>query len=485
MKAIERQYTFTYFPFELTLLGAALSNSSMPNELRNGSFRFDPPIYYPPTSPLRAGSSETISLSDPFHAPQFIYKAATPNPASATDLGSTGASTAVAAKVKAATEEEPKPLRPVPAIQLSNKIHVVGFDPHARFITHALTADPQLPPVQILIHNPLPVKTWGQEGRAINIHDSRGHPISTRNIICPDYVNPYPWKIRAPMPILHNIIVSTTSRAILPTLYALRDRIDRRTTICLLEPGLGVVETLNEEIFQVPALRPNYVICHSTHKLSRHSYYMYSVRHIPGRLYLYAVPRDDEDEDIDRVTSQILGSQHTQHLIDLLSAAPELDVVSTTWLQMLVHKLPDMMFESLADTLSAVLDCKYDLVRSNRKAMGLWNELFDETVNIISSLPEHQDHRKKFRFLHERRFASNLRMRLERQGSEYSKWIAAVRRGRQPPIPYVNGYFVRRAQEVGVNHETNSLVMSMVEAKVESRRKMHQIPFNLVQDYDD
>ncbi|KAI1478255.1 hypothetical protein F4774DRAFT_386395 [Daldinia eschscholtzii] len=454
----------------------------MPNEPRNDSFCLDPPIYYPPTSPQRLGSSESVSISHPFYASPLISKVATPAPPSAR------ASTAVAAaaaEINTPTEEEAKPLRPIPNIKLSNKIHVVGFDPHARFITHALSANPKLPPVQILTHSPIPLRSWGQEGRAINIHDSQGHPISTRNIICPDYVNPRTWKLRAPPPVLDNIIVSTTSRAVLPTLYALRDRIDRRTTVCLMEPGLGAVEKLNEELFQVPALRPNYVICHSTHKLSRHSYYKYSIRHIPGRLYLYAVPRDDEDEDIDRATSEILGSQHTQHMIDLLSAASELDAVSATWLQMLIHKLPDMMFESLADALSAVLDCRYDLVRSNRNAMGLWHELFDETVHIISSLPESQNHRKKFRFLHERRFAAMLRVRLENQGREYSKWISEVRRGREPPIQFTNGYFVRRAQEVGVNHETNSLVMSMVEAKVESRRKMHQIPFNLMEDYDD
>ncbi|KAI1463683.1 uncharacterized protein F4812DRAFT_237816 [Daldinia caldariorum] len=454
----------------------------MPNELRNGSFRLDPPIYYPPNSPQRAGSGEGISLPHLFYASPLITEVATSD---LTDSDPTGASTAVPVKMTVPTEEEAKFLRPVPPIQLSNKIHVVGFDAHAKFITHALAANPKLPPVQILTHNPLPLKTWGQEGRAINIHDSRGHPLSTRNIICPDYVNPFPWRTRGLKPILHNIIVSTTSRALLPTLYALRDRIDRRTTICLLEPGLGAVEALNEGVFRVPALRPNYVICHSTHKLSKHSYYKYSLRHIPGRLYLYAVPRDDEDEEIDRVMSQILGSRHTQHMINLLSAATELDAVSTSWINMLIHKLPDMMFESLADTLSAVLDCRYGLVRSNRNAMGLWHELFEETVNIISSLPEFQNHRKKFRFLHERKFGTDLKVRLERQESEYSKWIGQVRRGRQPPVPYVNGYFVRRAQEVGVSHETNSLVMSMVEAKVESRRKMYQIPFNLVQDYDD
>ncbi|KAI0119865.1 hypothetical protein F4814DRAFT_447686 [Daldinia grandis] len=452
---------------------------------RNDGFRLDPPIYYPPTPPQKGWSRDGVSPSYPFYTAPPTSKIATPShPATREGLDSATASAAVAARVGVETETESNTQRSVPAIRLSNKIHIVGFDPHARFVAHALAADPKLPPVQMLTHNPIPMKAWGQEGRAVSIHDSKGHPISSREIPCPDYVS-HRYKSPVHEPVLDNIILSTAARAAFPTLYALRERIDRRTTVCLLEPGLGLMEMLNEEVFVTPSLRPNYVICHSSHKLARHSYYKYSIRHIPGDLYLYAVPRDDEDEDIDRITSQLLGSQHTRHMIDLLSAASDLNAVDVSWLQLLLQKLPDMIFESLADTLSSILDCSFNLIRCNKNAMRMWENMLAETIHIISSLPEFQGHRKKLRFLHERQFATKLRVRLERQGTEYSRWIAEVRMGKEPPVQFINGYFVKRAQEVGVDHRNNSLAISMVKAKVESRRKMHEIPFKLIPEYDD
>lgn len=460
--------------------------AAMPDlQRRNDGFRLDPPIYYPPTSPQNGGSREGVSPSYPFYTSPPISKIATPpHPSTKEDSDSARASAAVAAQVGAETETESNSPRPVPAIRLSNKIHVVGFDPHARFVAHALAADPKLPPVQMLTHNPISMKAWGQEGRAVSIHDSKGHPISSREILCPDYVSRR-YKSLGYQPILDNIILSTAARAAFPTLHALRKRIDRRTTVCLLEPGLGLMEMLNEEVFDVPALRPNYVICHSSHKLARHSYYKYTIRHIPGKLYLHAVPRDDEDEDIDRVTSQLLGNQHTKHMIGLLSAASDLNAVGISWRRLLLEKLPDMIFESLADTLSAILDCSFNLIRCNKNAMRLWENMLAETIHIISSLPEFEGHRKKLRFLHERQFATKLRVRLERQGAEYSRWVADVRMGKEPPVQFVNGYFVRRAQEVGVDHRNNSLAISMLKARVESRRKMHEVPFKLIPEYDD
>ncbi|KAI8957484.1 hypothetical protein F5Y11DRAFT_363732 [Daldinia sp. FL1419] len=456
---------------------------------RNDGFRLDPPIYYPPTSPQKGGSRDGVCPSYPFYTSPPISKIATPpRPSIKREPDSSEASMEAAAavaeaEVNAQIEAESKPLRPVPVIRLSNKVHIVGFDLHARFVAYALAANPKLPPVQMLIHKPRPMRAWGEEGRAISIHDSKGRIISSRNIVCPDYIN-RPYQPTGLLPVLDNVILSTVSRAAFPTLYGLRNRIDRRTTVCLIQPGLGLMEMLNEEVFDVPALRPNYVICHSSHQLSRHSHYKCSLRHIPGKLYIHAVPRDDEDEDIDRVTSQLLGNQHTQHMVDILSAASDLDVVNVSWRELLLEKLPDMIFASLADTISVILDCSFDLIRRNQNAMRLWDNMLNETINIISSLPEFREHRKKLRFLHERRFAANLRIRLERQGTERSKWLAEVGRGQEPPVEFINGYFVRRAQELGIDHKSNSLAISMVKAKVESMRKQYEISFSLRAEYD-
>jgi hypothetical protein len=42
--------------------------------------------------------------------------------------------------------------------------------------------------------------------------------------------------------------------------------------------------------------------------------------------------------------------------------------------------------------------------------------------------------------------------------------------GAEPPIDYFNGYFVRRAKELGLDHKHNSMAMEMVKARLATRR---------------
>lgn len=364
-------------------------------------------------------------------------------------------------------QHEPAELAPI--VKLSDKIHVVGFDPHARLITHALAAVPELPPVQMLIHNTMPLTKWGEEGRAINVFDYDLTPRSTQNIRCPEYIGN--WRVRlGKKPILDNIVVSTLSGAVLPTMYHLRPYIDRRTTLCLLQPGLGMMELLNEHVFVHPELRPNYVLCHSEHRLERHSSYKYSLRHLPGNLLLCAVPRDG-DSELDKRTAEALGSQHSRHLVDLLISADDLQASGRFWELFLRRKLPSMIYQSLADTLSVMLGCRYDELRGDHYAMSMWSKLLNETLDIVSALPEARTHPELFSYFYEPSFRRRLKKKLERSAGQYSRWISMVRRGQMPPVDYCNGYFVRRARELGLAHAQNSFALYTVKARQAGRHR--------------
>ncbi|XXH03142.1 hypothetical protein Hte_009536 [Hypoxylon texense] len=380
-------------------------------------------------------------------------------------------------EVEAEAEPEPEPVEPVPIIKLSDKIHIVGFDTNAKFIAQGLAAIPNLPPLRILTHYPISMTKWRQEGRAIDILDRQGFPVSSREIPCPELIHKY--RIRLGLsPILDNIILSTASGAALFTLAKLRPYIDRRTTLCLVQPGLGLIELLNKRVFDNPALRPNYVLCHSEHKLSRHSSYVYSLRHVPGQLLLHAVPRD-QDEDLDWKTAQALGSQHTQHMIHLLSTAEDLNAVGLPWHLFLLQKLPDMIYQSLIDTISVILGCRFDQIRHNFYAMSMWKKMLTETLQIVSLLPEFHDHPWIVEQFNRPSFRRKLRVRLERSGSEYSQWISMVRKGQVPPVDFFNGYFVRRARDVGINAAQNSLAVDLVKARQAGRHRELQLAIPL------
>ncbi|KAI2634902.1 hypothetical protein GGS26DRAFT_551800 [Hypomontagnella submonticulosa] len=468
---------------------------------RNDAFRLDPPIYYPPTLPNQGNPREDGLRGYPFYKPPtfkiVVPRERAPEPISDEPKAEAAADEAALAEVEAEDTVETQVLGPLPDIQLSDRIHIVGFDLHAKLMAHALAAVPDVPRPTMLTRHKISIQNWGVEGRAVKIYDSEGNLLSTRNVPCPEFLDHneiltgmgYHGILRREIgqpPSLENVIISIAPSAAYRAIHSLRHYIDRRTTLCLHQPGLGLMEMLNDNVFTDPSLRPNYVFCHSGHKLEKHSTCVYSVKHIPGKLLLYAVPRGG-DPDMNLRTSQFYGSQHTQHMIDLLSSANELRTTVPEWHVFLRRKLPGMIFQSLADTISVILGCRFDQIRRDRYAVRLWNDMLTETIEIVTSFPEFSDHPDILGYFHGGSFQRQLARKLEQQGSHYSQWISLVRRGNITPIDFFNGYFVRRAKELGVAHEQNRLAISLVKARVTNRyRELSlDVPLGLTPRMDD
>ncbi|KAI0437031.1 hypothetical protein F4803DRAFT_177318 [Xylaria telfairii] len=355
--------------------------------------------------------------------------------------------------------DEPRPRR----------IHILGFSAHARFIAHAIASTPGVP-VSIIAHHPKVMTRWGEEKRMLSLYDSAGRHTSSVEIPCPEALLASPQSRRSvadPDYFLDHVIVDVMSAAILPSLAALRHRIDSQTTICLLQPGLGLMERLNEAVFTDPVTRPNFVLGHSTHLVSKFSSLLYSMKYKrSGGLYLHAVSRSAEDPPPDQ-SSIDEGKQQSQHLARLLSSAETLNVTGLSWDRFLARKLPWLIFCSAADAICVSLGCRYKAIYHNPHARNLWENLLDETAVIVSQLPELTPEKRLY-------FAGNgfrrqLRTFLVAMGPSISPWISRVRWGEVPPVDYFNGYIVRRAQELGLDHTHNAVALETVKARMLAR----------------
>ncbi|KAI0019083.1 hypothetical protein F4780DRAFT_748362 [Xylariomycetidae sp. FL0641] len=387
---------------------------------------------------------------------------------------------------------------PEPHYGLSNQVHVLGFNTHARFIAHAFAGNPDLPEVQLMAHHASVISKWGDEGRSISLHDRTGLHLSSHEVPCPEWLGNtrQPLSLRQlqadkEMGYIDNLVVSTQSWAILPSLRRLRNRIDNRTTLCLLNPGLGLMEKLNEQVFDDWAKRPNYVLGHSSHTLSKHSYRVYSLmQRKKGGLFLYGVPRS-HDSDFEAPVQDParfepgsptnVGMQHTSHFLKLCSSSGELGVTAVPWDTLLTRKLIWMVYSSLADSISVVLGCRYSEIWHQENAMRLWNMLLEETMHIISQFPEYKQRPYFLKHLSGSRFASKLFRQLRKQGDAYSPWISWVRNGYEPPVDLINGYFVGRAKRLGLEHRYNSTVIRIVKSRHWGRRHelLNDIPLGL------
>lgn len=365
-----------------------------------------------------------------------------------------------------------------PSLHVSNKIDIIGFSSHAKFLAHALSAGQGLPPIGIYAHHKSIMTRWGLENRSMSLYDPRGGLVSSHAIRCPHLIYDYRRYRYLQNPkdadFFDNLIIDTTYAAVIPSLAALRNRIDRRTTICLIHTGLGLMEKINETFFPDPLERPNFVLAHSTHKLSKHSFYKYAIKQKNvGQLHLHGVPKS-AGPIVDKSSPAYEGMVQYQYFLKMLATSENLGVVGLPWVRFMTNKMPGMVFSSLADTISVILGCRYNALHPNPHAMVMWNNMLDEILEIISGFPELQGEgylKHRLAYFKTSTFKRKLKTHLITQGTNISPWVKRVRMGGEPPIDYFNGYFIQRAKELGLDHKHNALAMEAVKARVVARKK--------------
>ncbi|KAH7037121.1 uncharacterized protein B0I36DRAFT_313368 [Microdochium trichocladiopsis] len=360
------------------------------------------------------------------------------------------------------------------AAPLSDRIHLGGFNVHARYLLHALVGLEGLPPVQVLTQHHQPSVAWAKEGRSISVHDHQGNLISARPFPCPQYVGPPKSKLRSlgsyggKAPTIDNLLVALDDCSVEPFMRNLKRSITNNTTVCLLGDGLGMMEDLNARVFTDPASRPHYILGLSTHEVSTHSGTKVSIRHRwhkrGSALYLSTPVEYTSSVPFDRLDL----SPRSQHLLDILSSSPELGARRLPWNRFIQRKLPGMIHSSLVDSISVMLGCRFNQIAERKHGRSLWNTMLSETLRIIAAMPEVEP--EVARYFSSQKFRHELWAKLNRQGSTYSRWISLIRAGRRPPVDHINGYFVRRAQELGVNCKHNTTALSVVQFKYSLRR---------------
>jgi len=359
---------------------------------------------------------------------------------------------------------------------LSKRIDIVGFTPHTKFLAHSLSVSGHTP-VGIYVHSKFPLTQWGLENREMTVYNQALAPVSSTPVPYPTYIFDRRRYSGGPRDLgfFDNLIVDMSAASGISFFMELKARIDRRTTICLMHPGLGEMEMLNQKVFRDPANRPSYVLGYSTYNIAKVSGKMFSIQHrdaYPARILLHGVV-----ETYGTTTAEMARAEEqrrqTQNLIHIMSSVPPLNIVPVPWDIYLDSKLPKMIFKSLADTISVILGLQYRHIAPNAPAMRLWNNLLEEILFVISKFPELQAEgrpRRVYERLKGPTFRKTLLNYLACQDQNVSHWISWVRYGGGVPIDYFNGYFVKRAKELGLSTPYNDMAIDTVKSRIAQRR---------------
>lgn len=354
-------------------------------------------------------------------------------------------------------------------------VHVLGFDPKAYFIAHCLAGYEYLNPVKLLIHKRAIWNTWEREGKRLLLLQGVNrilHDRAEAEWIGTGYMARSNEHIE-------QLVVTVPCHQTRQAIENIKHRIDHRTTICLVQDGLGVVEELNATLFVDPTTRPTYIVGHSTAYIGHYkpTFFAAMLRN-PGKLYLTPMERG-VGLPFFSYHPPIERRVHGVKFLRTLVGTHGLGAGGFSLENYLVKKLPEMVFQSIIEPMAIALDTTYDQVLRNQHAILLADELLEELFNVIWAMPELNNSYKLVKFCGMEALRKHTVNRLANKGNSQSQYLAHVRAGRMVDIDYLNGYFVKRGQELGIKTSRNEMMLEIVKARVESRKKQLRglVPF--------
>ncbi|RMY62646.1 hypothetical protein D0863_10886 [Hortaea werneckii] len=293
---------------------------------------------------------------------------------------------------------------------------------------------------------------------------------------------------------IHNLIVTTKAPLTVSALLPLRHRLGPQSTICFLQNGMGVVDEVNKQLFPKEEDRPNYVQGIITHGVNvppavaeRDPFYAVHAGH--GTIALGLLPRAEnqskdhapnpEQDGTAGATSPSTPtsppSRHRQvqpeawntarYLLRTLTRTPVLAAVGFPPTELLQQQLEKLAVNSILNLLTALIDSRNGDILHNFALTRTMRLMLAETSLVIRSLPElHALPNVNVRFSASR--LETLVVSVAHQTRDnVSSMLADVRGGRRTEIEFINGYIVRRGEEMGIKCVVNYAMMQAVLGK--------------------
>ncbi|KAF2773825.1 hypothetical protein EJ03DRAFT_323197 [Teratosphaeria nubilosa] len=271
---------------------------------------------------------------------------------------------------------------------------------------------------------------------------------------------------------IHNLIVTTKAATTIAALTRIKHRIDSSTTICFLQNGMGIVDDVNKELFPDPDVRPTYVQGIITHGVNvppevGESDPFFAVHAGHGTIALgLVIPRDvPRNADGDAHQTEDLDNPSARYLVRTLTRTPVLCATAFTPTELLQQQLEKLAVNSVINPLTSLIDARNGAILNNHFLARTMHLLLAETSLIIRNLPE----LRNIPNVNTRFSASRLKQLVINQAfkskDNVSSMLADVRAGKRTEIEYINGYIVKRGEEIGIKAVVNYSMHTVVQGK--------------------
>jgi 2-dehydropantoate 2-reductase len=139
--------------------------------------------------------------------------------------------------------------------------------------------------------------------------------------------------------------------------------------------------------------------------------------------------------------------------------------VAETPSSLLLYQLEKLALNAIINPLTALMDCENGEILYNYSFTRVMRMLLIEISSVICALPELQGIPGiENRFAPER-LRSMVTKLANQTAKNTSSMLADVRSGKTTEIEYINGYIVRRGEELGIKCAVNYMIKHLVLAK--------------------
>ncbi|KAF2751713.1 hypothetical protein M011DRAFT_491281 [Sporormia fimetaria CBS 119925] len=393
---------------------------------------------------------------------------------------------------------------------LDPRIHILGVGSLGRFMAHSLRGLPNPPPVTVMFHGRQTLKKWNESPKTIKLitdgvtevrEGFDAELVQLRRRLHGKEIDPVDATTRRELgegesdePI-SSLIICTKSQMVLQALSAVKHRLHKDSVILFMQNGMGTVEEVTREIFPDPETRPRYMRAVRTYRTQLHPADPFTAIYKgDGTMGVALLPHEREGGAApfsptprfsarDRLpvearhpakpNSAVPSPQdpgfewmpNDRYLLRTLTRSPVLMATGLSPPDLLQMQLERLAISSILGPISVMLDARHGGMLYNYAISRTMRLLLAEISLVIRSLPELQyipNVSQRFDPGHLETFVVAVaRIRKD----EINSMLEDVRRGRQTEVDYLNGWIVKKGEELGIQCFMNFMMLNLVKGK--------------------
>lgn len=387
---------------------------------------------------------------------------------------------------------------------LDKRIHIMGMGNIGTFIAHALGSLPVHPQITLLLHHTGFYSSW-KKRKSVTVRrnglDERrtGYNVNVLQDgvwYSPSEIVNSPEEVideekaqaqalgrplePADSEVIDHLILTVKTTQVMNALNSVAHRLTPESTILFVHNGMGIMEEVNAKIFPDVETRPNYMCGITSHGLFRTDPF-HATHAGVGTTPVSVMYSNQEKPAQSQASERQIYAPSTNYLLNVITHAPELTAMGVSRTDFIQFQLEKLAINCVINPLTVLADCKNGELLYNYSLSRVQRLLLIEISAVICALPELQGVPGiQARFAPER--LRTLAVGVANKTAENtSSMLQDVRSAKETEIVYLNGYIVKRGEELGIKCALNYMILQLIQgkAKMNSKRAAGDIPLDV------